>query len=186
MFKPGKQMTADEYLVQWKKNLVWTHLGRPKHRNRLNWCADHCVGNTHVDVGCMLGHSTDHMKSRCPGSWTGIDFTKAGIEEAKTLFPAIEFRFFPDISGLADLEDPGFDTVVCSEVIEHVPYPIALIHYLKMITRKRLIITTPIADAADPSHVRLYDITSLKDSIGGSCEITTSKYFYYAIWDKGK
>jgi len=173
-------MTADEFLTQWKKGKVWEHLSRPIHQKRLNWCADQCLGETFLDVGCALGHSTAIMKSRHPGAWTGIDFTTKGIEEARELFPDIPFQAMDDIAEVEEL--CWFDSVICSEVIEHVPDPEALLSAMATIAAKRIIITTPTRDAQDPGHVRLYDLATLEALVKDYAHtIEMDENFFYVV-----
>ncbi|MFA5377912.1 MAG: methyltransferase domain-containing protein [Dehalococcoidia bacterium] len=159
-FVPGHQMTADEYILQWRKGKAWEHLTRPVHQKRLNWCSDQCLGESFLDVGCAFGHSTAIMKTRHPGKWFGVDFSVMAIAEALALFPDIQFSYLKEIWEIMNLTI--FDSVVCSEVIEHVPDPSALLAAMTTIARKRIIITTPTRDAQDPGHVRLYDLASLE------------------------
>jgi 2-polyprenyl-3-methyl-5-hydroxy-6-metoxy-1,4-benzoquinol methylase len=190
-FVPGRQMTADEYREQWIRGQVWTHLERPKQVRRLNWCADHCEGQRFVDVGCMLGHSTAAMAKRHPGDWTGIDFSEKAIDMAWQNFPGIGFRFLRSVADLAGMVE-RYDTAVCSEVIEHVPDPQELLRGLLAIA-DRVIITTPRADAQDPSHVRLYTEASLLAEIQTACnglywaiQDGDKDFLYVIIWKRGK
>ncbi len=186
-FAVGIQMTADEYRKQWIRGQVWTHLERPKHIRRLNWCADHCVGAKFADIGCMLGHSTQAMAHRHPGDWTGIDFSQLAIDEARKHFPGIWFLYLDTIPDLMT-NGEHYDTAVCSEVIEHVPDPAELLRSLIFIAN-RVILTTPRADAKDPSHVRLYNEASLLSEIEAVTEgrrqinIETDPDFLYAVID---
>lgn len=150
-----RQMTPEEYLAGWRERKTWTHLDNEKHQTRLKWCAGKCVGETFVDVGCALGHSTAIMHKKRRGAWTGIEFEEAAVEEARRNFSEIAFIYAPSVE---DLWRTGrYDSVVCSEVIEHVEDPEVLLIGLLTIATRRVIITTPCMDVNDPGHVRLYD-----------------------------
>lgn len=161
----GKQRTAEEYMAYWRTHETWTHLTRPKHIERLHTCADWIVGDTFVDVGCALGHSTGIMKTRKAGDWTGVDFDPTIVPEAGKLFPDIKFVYASSMENLGTLGK--WDGVVCSEVIEHVPDPKALVDALLCITGKRLIISTPSIYVNDIGHVRLYTMVALMDFMHG-------------------
>jgi trans-aconitate methyltransferase len=178
----GKYMTPRQYLKKWRQNRIWTHLEWPKHMARLHWCADNCVGNEFLDVGCALGHSTNIMKARHPGDWTGVEFCAKTVAEAAALFPDIAFVHIPDVEGLRSLEA---DSIVCSEVIEHVKNDSGLLEILFSIAGRRLILTTPHVDAHDPGHVRIYDDKRLAKLLEGySAEISKDEVFYKIIIER--
>ena len=173
----GKLMTASEYIQKWRKNKVWTHLEWPKHQERLRWCAEQCVGQTFADLGCALGHSTDIMRRFMAGDWTGIDFDAGAIKDAARLFPDITFKFVerPDLLGTLG----QFDSVVCSEVIEHVKDAPAFLAEVVKLARRRVALTTPHIDAHDPGHVRIYDDKTIAALLDGyEARIEKDKAFY--------
>lgn len=153
-------MNAIDYLENhWIKNETWTHLTYPAHQERLKYCADKMIGETFVDVGCGLGHSTSIMKRFHSGDWTGIDFGPKAIEIAKTTFPDIKFILLNSINNISSLNQ--YDSVVCSEVIEHIENDKELIKLLYELAKKILVITTPSIHVIDPGHLRLYTKNSL-------------------------
>ena len=180
----GKQLTAPEYIETWRKNRVWTHLEWPKHQARLCWCADQCLGETFIDIGCALGHSTDIMRRHRPGDWTGVDFCEGAVKDAARLFPGIAFRF---VESPEKLETLGkFDSVVCSEVIEHIKDDAAFLRELIKVARRRVILTTPHIDAHDRGHVRIHNdktIAALFDGRGATIE--KDAVFYKIILEVG-
>lgn len=183
----GSQLTAEQYLAYWRKHQTWTHLTHAKHVRRLSACAGKVVGDTFVDVGCALGHSTNIMRGYHTGEWTGIDFEEAAIIEARKLFRDVKFVFAESMTHLGTLGQ--WDSVVCSEVIEHVPDDVALVTNLLKIAKKRVIITTPSVYVNDVGHVRLYTLPTLmaliqplvgKDSV---LRVEESYNFLYATVD---
>lgn len=179
---PGNQLTADQYIQHWKARKVWTHLERPKHLKRLQWCADQVVGDTPVDVGCAFGHSTAIMAARHPAQeWAGCDFAAEAAATARAMHPASGIGFFW-IPTIEDLESCGpFSTVIASEVIEHVQDDAAFLAGLVKAAKNRVVLTTPTIDAQDPGHVRLYTRASLEELLRPyQATIEQDKFFFYA------
>lgn len=167
---PGNQLTPDQYLEHWLANKVWRHLEKERHQKRLRWCAEQCRGEAFADVGCMLGHSTAIMARFKKGEWTGIDFSYDAIQQARKLFPQIGFLYYAEPKMMTWPLAGCFDSVVCSEVLEHVKDDRAFLEMLFDITRSRLILTTPVVDAQDPGHVRLYTDDSLSALLAGATQ----------------
>ncbi len=161
---PDNQLTADEYIQHWKARKVWTHLERPKHLNRLRWCASQAEGKSALDVGCAFGHSTVIMMNARPEiPWAGCDFSAEAAATARDMQYAsgIPFFWIPKIEDLASTGPWG--TVIASEVIEHVQDDKAFLAGLVQAARRRVILTTPCIDAQDPGHVRIYDDDALEE-----------------------
>jgi 2-polyprenyl-3-methyl-5-hydroxy-6-metoxy-1,4-benzoquinol methylase len=78
-----------------------------------------------LDAGCGNGSLTGQLAA-LGYQLVGIDASRSGIEIAVRTFPGIRFEAFP-VEGdlLARLNEPPFDAVVSTEVIEHVYAPIA-------------------------------------------------------------
>ncbi len=180
-------MTADDYVRgHWEKNKIWENNQRPHHQKRLRSCASRAVGESFVDVGCCFGHSTMALKALHPGDWSGVDFSGYAISKAKKLFPDMVFQH---ASCPRELTACGrFDTVVCSEVLEHVEKDKELVKCLKGMTKKTLIMTTPNKVINDPGHLRVYD----KARIMGLFDAEDLVYieectpFYYVVLTKGE
>ena len=153
-------MQAAEYRKHWMHRKVWNRLTRPQHQSRLKWCASECVGETFADIGCACGHSTAIMEKAKAGKWTGIDFDPEIIRQALIFFPD---RIFYPLGKVSDLHSLGkFDSVVCSEVIEHVPDDRELVAQLWGIADKKMILTTPNRFVDDPGHLRVYGMKKLQ------------------------
>jgi len=174
-------MNAEEYITKhWVPNKIWTHLEWPKHQKRLRRCAGLVEGETFADVGCACGHSTNIMAKFRVGSWCGIDFSETAVEMARKLFPDLIFS--------TQLEEGTvFDSVVCSEVIEHVEDDKALVEQLLAVTRKRLVLTTPSMEVNDPGHLRLYTVPMLHEfATECKCRIVDEDGYYYTTIIKGE
>lgn len=182
-------MNADQYLDHWLRGKVWKHLLWPKHQERFRRIASCLEGKSFLDAGCMFGHSTYHLSRFRPGDWSGVDFSSKVIDIARrvcaekypnlTILPAVDFE------GLSKMTK--FDSVVCSEVIEHTEDDLGLIKALKKITKKILVLTTPCIRVSDPGHLRIYDEESIKalmeKALIRNFRIERSEQFFYIIAD---
>ena len=169
----------------WEQGKIWTHLYGPKHQARLGTLAGMAEGETGIDIGCAYGHSTMIMAGGTPQlmRWTGVDFSHKAINGAKRHFPAGDWRLAGDFEALGALGK--FDSVVCSEVLEHVLEDFSLAYKLTAMFNRRLLITTPVVKVNDPGHVRLYTKRSLLQLMNPTLlqtdevDVFTDKYFIY-------
>lgn len=86
-----------------------------------------------IDVGCGTGHLLAAIVGRIPPPQriVGVDFSTAAIERLRLLLPEAE-GFVGDIFELP-FPESCFDTVVCTEVLEHLDDPggaLAVLRYL--------------------------------------------------------
>lgn len=104
-------------------------LGRPKDR-------------TLLDVGCNLGFAAEAGRS-LGYRVLGIDIDEDAIERAKVVFPKCNFRA-TSINELAEGSE-RFDTIYCSEVIEHLTAPLSFLLRIKSVMSDGgvLFMTTP-------------------------------------------
>jgi 2-polyprenyl-3-methyl-5-hydroxy-6-metoxy-1,4-benzoquinol methylase len=184
---PGNQLTADQYIQHWKARRVWTHLERPKHLNRLLWCANQVVGLNPLDVGCAFGHSTAIMARFHPdAAWAGCDVAAEAAATARNMQAGTEIGFFW-IPQIEDLASTGpWSTIIASEVIEHVQDDRAFLAGLVKAALNRVVLTTPAIDAQDPGHVRLYNDKSMAALLEGyDATWTKDKSFYSIIVEAG-
>ncbi|RZL68402.1 MAG: class I SAM-dependent methyltransferase [Variovorax sp.] len=70
-----------------------------------------------LEIGCATGELIAGVPVTTNGSRVGIDISVANVEAARTRFPEIEFY----CGDLCEFRDPGFDAVILSDVLEHVP-----------------------------------------------------------------
>ena len=177
-------MNATEYLKLWEKHRVWERLRVSRHQRRLKRCAELAVGETAIDVGCAYGHSTSYMAGFRPGRWAGLDFDAAAVAKARRLFPELKFFYAPNYGLVRATGGETFDTVVCSEVIEHAENDSAFVAALLPLARKRVVMTTPCKKVKSAGHLRLYTEDSLRDLFRGhSPAISKECPFFYLTLD---
>lgn len=95
-----------------------------------------------LDVGCAEGYVLNVVR-HCFGVRTcGVDIAQSAIDRARELYGldgiAADARRLP-------LPDKAYDVVLCSETLEHVAEPAAVIAELLRVARRYVIITTPAA-----------------------------------------
>jgi len=95
---------------------------------------------TVLDVGCGNGYLCSQLK-RNINAVSGIDLSKARIDDAKTRYPAIMF-----LQGSAyDLpyDENSQDLVTAVETIEHLENPVEAVKELRRVSKKYVLITVP-------------------------------------------
>lgn len=134
-------------------------------------------GGRILEVGCGDGALCGVLHQALGLPITGVDTSETGLALARKMFAsrgfAGEFRL---ISGYGTgFGDASFDVVVCSDVIEHVDDPDAMLREMHrlLVPEGRLVITTPIRFSEaplDPMHVQEWfvgDFVSLCRSVFG-------------------
>jgi SAM-dependent methyltransferase len=100
------------------------------------------AGLTLLDVGCNLGFATEAARSLGYRA-TGIDVDKVAVERACSTFPECGFQAV----SIGELAANGekFDTVYCSEVIEHLVDPLDFLKNIRSVMKEDsiLLMTTP-------------------------------------------
>lgn len=114
-----------------------------------------------IEVGCGDGALMGVLYGSLSVSVVGVDTNEKGLNLARRMFEARGFAGeFRQIDGYGTgFADASFDVVVCSDVIEHVDNPLAMLREIRrvMVPGGRLIITTPIKFSEkpiDPMHVQ--------------------------------
>ncbi|GAG74903.1 unnamed protein product [marine sediment metagenome] len=179
-------MKANDYIIgHWERKKIWKNNQRPHHRKRLNMIAQSVKGKKFLDVGCCFGHSTNDLKRLHPGDWSGLDFSEYAAKKAHHLFPELTFYFAENFKLLPVCGQ--FDSVVCSEVLEHVEEDQELVKGLLEITKDVLFMTTPHCFVNDPGHIRVYDEAMLADLFKGmQYKIQKDGLFFYITVSKNE
>jgi len=106
--------------------------------------------DSYIDVGCAQGYLIEGIKKLRPSKGAGCDVSEIVIAENKQKMPDIDF-FTADISKRdAQLPDVKYDLVMSSEVIEHIEDYETAVYNLCRLSKKYVLITTPVG--------KLYDI----------------------------
>lgn len=149
----------------WK---LWTDMVRyyPSgvHRRRLvaEWL-QRTAPTQILDVGCGPGHMLDHLHDRFPAAtFCGLDNAAETVEENRRRLPWCRF----EAVDIASARLPQrFDTVVCSEVLEHVTDDETALGNLVAMTGRQLLITVPTGRLYPLEqgfgHLRHYDLAAL-------------------------
>jgi 2-polyprenyl-3-methyl-5-hydroxy-6-metoxy-1,4-benzoquinol methylase len=175
-------MDADKYFDHWQGKKIWTHLKWLKHQERFRTIARHLEGIRIADVGCATGHSTEELRTLYPqAAWEGIDFSTRIIKAALQFFPKGTWHYSPDFRIRERFGT--YDTLVCSEVLEHVEDDADLARALLEAASRRVVITTPCIRVSDPGHLRVYTEEKLKSLFTMAKESLIFKQgaFFYLI-----
>lgn len=95
-----------------------------------------------LDLGCGPGFLAPACKPNA-AVFTGMDFSQEAIAMASELFPGATFRC-GDITKPLPFTDRSFDTVVCSETLEHVEDPHQVVLEMGRVSCRYLVMTVPI------------------------------------------
>lgn len=96
-----------------------------------------------LDAGCGEGFVVDFLASAYPDmKLTGVDVDEQAIEFAKEHFGE-KARFRAGSVYKLPFSDKSFDTVLCSEVLEHLEDPNRAVGELKRVARNFVVISVP-------------------------------------------
>lgn len=155
----------ESYKIHWSESqylLVWQAIS-----DRLP------EGSRVLEVGCGPGQMAHMLLDQGKiASYVGFDFSAKAIDLARGLLP--EQRFEVADAHTADLfETVDYDTVLCTEVLEHITEDISVIERIP--AGKRVLATVPDFDYT--THVRFFkDVAEVRARYGphfAELEITT-------------
>lgn len=115
-------------------------------RERCAKIASHIEGETVLDVACGLGLLAEKVPD-----YTGIDFSLIATDYGWKHFLDAEF-ILTDMFQFLMTTDRCFDTVILSEILEHIAHPARLYELAAAVANERIIWTVP-RDLAAPSHL---------------------------------
>ena len=153
---PARSTEADEYDARWRdsaegrSNYSAASIGYTPHFLRFmdaGLAAVRAAGGRErvraLEVGCGDGFFTGQLADRgCEA--TGIDLSPVGVEAARRQYPGATFRVH-DLTRPLPFDDASFDFVWCSEVLEHLFAPLAVLEEVRRVLRPggRLHATVP-------------------------------------------
>lgn len=122
-----------------------------------------------LEVGCGDGALSGVLSTKLDIGIYGVDTSEKGLALARSMFSKRELSGeFRHITGYGTgFPDASFDLVVCSDVIEHVDDPNAMLVEIRrlLVPGGRTIITTPIKFSekpVDPMHVQEWFVGDFK------------------------
>ena len=95
-----------------------------------------------LDTGCGEGFTMDKLAKLGIGKKIeGIEYSKEAISFGKKLFPHLTIKQ----GSVYDLpyKDNSFDLIICTEVLEHLEYPIRALKEMLRVSKKYLVISIP-------------------------------------------
>ena len=92
-----------------------------------------------LEFGCNGGRNLDQIRQRLPrASLLGVDINQRNVEKGRQLFK-LDMQV-ADENWLADQPGDGFDVTLTVSVIDHLPYPEAVLCQLLRITKHFLVL----------------------------------------------
>lgn len=162
--------TVDNRLYQW-------------HLRQFLECLHEMLADTHprtvLDAGCGEGFVTDFVKRQNTDlRITGVDLSEKAIRYARERFGEQAHFCTGDLYDLP-FPDDSFDTVLCSEVLEHLEAPGQAAAELRRVARNYVVITVPLEPyfkwlndlgqwmglSPDPGHVNFWTKDSFQTFI---------------------
>ncbi|EWS56188.1 3-demethylubiquinone-9 3-methyltransferase [Methylibium sp. T29] len=157
LVEPASPIPADRISELYRGEIFTEETARVA-RDRIHWMCAQCDGQRVLDVGCSQGIASI-LLARDGFDVTAIDTHPDSVAFARREFaaeaPLVQRRLTLIEIDLASLpEQPGYDTIVLGEVIEHQVRPDRLLRAAKARLNPggRLIVTTPFALHPHPDH----------------------------------
>ena len=132
--------TVEELDAEWTKNelVYYWYL-----RHHYQAVEQYLVGSV-LDIGCGPGYLAARVKPN-EGMYTGVDISPKAIEIARKLFPGAAFYVHDVEHTPLPFADRSFDTIVASEMLEHLQTHELLLSEIRRCARTYIVITTPIS-----------------------------------------
>ncbi|PIQ77090.1 hypothetical protein COV82_06215 [Candidatus Peregrinibacteria bacterium CG11_big_fil_rev_8_21_14_0_20_46_8] len=110
------------------------------------YCAEHGTSQEKIhilDVGCGTGQAISQPLAQAGYTIIGLDIDAATVQKANSLNSHKNLTFVH--SSIEHFKQTGFDVVIASEVLEHVPDPRAFLEEMRKKIKPKgiIIITTP-------------------------------------------
>lgn len=145
--KYAERIILDERLYEQDKN----------HQRRCEEIVKRCEGKV-LDVGAGDGYITNKIKEK-GHPVVGLEISDKRIKNAKEKY---NLDFVKGDANNLPFEDGSFDTVVASEVLEHLDNLGQGLKEAIRVAKKKVIITLPIGDWEEETHRFLIDFVYIK------------------------
>ncbi len=187
-------MLKQSKLIDDKK---WRLLHRWHYKDRYATLLELPYGKT-LEVGSAQGLFTT-MLAKKGIEVTGIDIyvhlLAIATDTAKINRVAMVPTFlFQDVTNMISIADNTFDTVVCSEVLEHLEHPELAVNEIARVCRGNVYITVPkkgvMTPASVPGHLHNFDRQTIVDFVESAGLTVTNRFedkkYSYVFSTKGK
>ena len=95
-----------------------------------------------LDVGCGPGYLAARVFPN-EGHYTGVDVSEAALAHGRMLFPGAQFHRVDITRERLPFADDTFDTVVASEIVEHLDSFQNLLKEIRRVSREYMVVTVP-------------------------------------------
>lgn len=143
----GIYKKSDKYKLDWTKSMylkLWQkiieHLDERDNKDQKI-----------IDAGCGTGQLLAMLNHHGFKHAIGFDYSQTAIEIAQQIFPQIKCAH----GDIFNVDFKGFDTVIATEVMEHIQNDEAIIRKIVDAGVKTVIISVPTFD--DKAHVRFFE-----------------------------
>lgn len=155
-----------------------------KIQKRFLWMSQMVQGNSILDVGCSSGIFPILM-AREGKTALGIDIDKSAIEKANKIKEQEEKEIQEKVNfinvSMNDLKTTNkYDTIILSEILEHVFYPVEILKKAVTFLNENgaIIITVPFGINSYFDHKKTYYVYDLFKETNGMLEIINMEFFY--------
>ncbi len=105
-----------------------------------------------LEIGCGAGQLAELLADQGLERYVGFDFSAEAIKLARARCPQLDFRV-EDARRTGLLDDASYDTIVCTEVLEHIEDDLQVVESIP--SGRRVLATVPNFDSL--SHVRFFE-----------------------------
>jgi len=132
--------TVTELNAEWARNES-VYYWATRHHSQI---VEKYLFGTVLDLGCGPGYLAARVKPNV-GWYTGVDISPTAISLGKRLFPGAHLSVHDIEHDALPFLDRSYDTIVASEVFEHLQTHTLLLSEIRRLARTSIIITVPIS-----------------------------------------
>ncbi len=132
--------TVQQLDEEWARNEIVYYWATRQHSQAVE---QYLLG-TVLDLGCGPGYLAARVKPNIDW-YTGLDISPKAISLGKKLFPGAAFHVHDVERVSLPFQDRSFDTVVASELFEHLQTHKLLLGEIRRVARTYIVITVPIS-----------------------------------------